>query len=528
MNGDHPRAPAEVVIGLDVGTTAVKAVAFGLGGSSLHGASREYATHAPHGSLAASGVPGVQDPAMILVAATGALSECVAATRGASVLAVSVSAAMHGLIALDRERAPLTPLLTWADQRADAEAWALHRSGEARTLHALTGVPIHPMTPLAKLLWFARHDPGTWSRARWWAGLKDYLLLWLTGRLVTELSSASGTGLLEMSARTWSPAALEVCGVSVDRLPEILPTTATLEIAATTAVAVGLPVGTAVVAGAADGPLGNLGTGAISAGIAGLSLGTSGALRIAVSEPQVDDGLFCYALTESLWVVGGALSNGGAVMRWVGRSLVPEIAGAAGANADESILELAAGVPPGSDGLLMLPFLLAERAPLWSPELHGAYLGLRADHTRAHFARAALEGVCIQMRIILGRLDSIDEIRAVRATGGAFRSQLWRSVMAATLGRPLSIVDDANGTARGAAALGLYALGRASSLNGALAALRDAAGSPTSPTPGLCAVDAGLVALYEGVLASVAERIRGLSNVADAIERVGYRRRLPG
>jgi gluconokinase len=494
-------APAPVVIGLDVGTTSVKAVAFAPGTSWRHAAVREYPLLQP--------APGqlVQDPATVLLACTDALAQCVAGVGATEVLAVSVSAAMHGLVALDADCVPMTPLITWADSRAREEAWALHRTGQAADIHAATGVPVHPMTPLAKLLWFSEHDRQTWTAARWWVGLKDYLLRWLTGTLATELSSASGTGLLDMSTRTWSTAALGLCGVSADRLPRILPTTATLALSPATAARVGLPAGTTVVVGAADGPLGNLGTGAMGPGVAGLSLGTSGAVRIAVDEPAVDDAgaLFCYALTESTWVVGGATSNGGGVLRWAGRSLAPDVLAAAGDDGpDAAMMRLAASVPPGSEGLVMLPHLVSERAPLWEAGMPGAYLGLRRSHTRAHFVRAALEGVCMQMRGILDRLHEIEAVDTVRATGGVFRAPLWVEVMAAVIGRPLLLTGDAEGTARGAAALGLFALGQAPSLAAAAAEVGgNAATAAVEPDP-------SLVTTYDRLRASVPDLVSAL------------------
>ncbi len=499
--------PSEVIIGLDVGTTGVKAVAFGLGARWERIAIREYPLLQPAPNQQ------VQDPAMILTAAADALAECVAGVGRAKVLAISLSAGMHGLMALDEELRPLTPLITWADARAHEEARSLRRSGQAGELHAHTGVPVHPMTPLTKLMWFARHDPDTWAAARWWVGLKEYILLWLTGSLVTELSSASGTGLLEMSTRDWSPAALALSGVSAGQLPDILPTTATLELASAPADAAGLPAGTPVVAGAADGPCGNLGTGAITPGIAGLSLGTSGAVRMAVDAPHVDaDGtLFCYALTESLWVAGSAISTGGGIVRWAGRSLAPDVQAAPGdAGPDAAVLELAASVPAGSEGLVMLPYLVAERAPLWDPDLPGAYLGLRREHTRAHMVRAGVEGVCVQMRLILDRVDELAPVRSVRVTGGVFRSALWREVMAAMLDRPLHIVGDAEGTALGAATLGVYALGRAPTLPDAAAQLDDPGVSPPAPVE----ADPQLVATYDRLRASVPELIRPLGSVS--------------
>ncbi|MDQ3896977.1 MAG: gluconokinase [Actinomycetota bacterium] len=490
-----------------MGTTGVKAVAFAPGSSWHRVAVREYPLLQP--------APGrlVQDPATIVGATASALSECIAAAAPAEPLAVSVSAAMHGLIALDAQCVPLTPLITWADSRAAEEAWELHRSGRGAELHARTGTPTHPMTPLAKLLWFAGHDRAIWTAARWWVGLKDYLLWWLTGTLATELSSASATGLLDMSTRTWSSVALGLCGVPSEHLPPILPTTSVLPMAAETARQVGLPAGTSVVVGAADGPLGNVGTGAMAAGVASLSLGTSGAVRIVVPEPQVDlDGaLFCYALTGSLWVVGGATSNGGGVVRWAGRSLAPDVVAASVEGGhDAAVLRLAAGVPPGSEGLVMLPYLVAERAPLWEPDLPGAYLGLRRRHTRAHLVRAAVEGVCMQMRLIVDRLDAMHAVRSVRATGGVFRSPLWREVMAAAIGRPLHLVGDAEGTARGAAALGIFALGRAPTLAAAAAQLGADDVSPPIEADGRA------VAVYARVRERVPALVASLDHAARA------------
>lgn len=499
-------SPVQVIVGLDVGTTGVKAVAFGLGSSWRRVAIREYPLLRPAPDQE------VQDPDTILTAAADALAECALAAGGAEVLAVSVSAAMHGLIALSPDLRPLTPLITWADARAREQARSLRESGEGPELHALTGAPVHPMTPLAKLMWFEQHEPQTCASARWWVGLKDYVLLWLTGTLVTELSSASGTGLLEMATRTWSPMALELAGVSADHLPQIEPTTSRLRLAPATASRVGLPAGTPVVVGAGDGPLGNLGTGAITSGVAGLSVGTSGAVRIAVSKPRVDPGhtLFCYALTDFMWVVGGAISNGGDVVRWAESSLTPDLQGTPEAGLDETLLTLAATVAAGSDGLVMLPYLLAERAPLWDPDLPGAYLGLRRQHTRAHLVRAAIEGVCAQLRLIVDRLDAIEPVRSVCATGGVFRSSLWSEVMAAMLDRPFQIVGEAEGTALGAAALGLFALGRASTLTDAVELLADA-DAPAAPQ---LEADPQLVATYDRLRASIPELIRELDGVA--------------
>lgn len=512
--------PDDVILGLDVGTTAAKAVAFGLAGSGRTGsdwpgsawrraALREYPLRQPE--------PGwqVQDPDEVAAAVLAALAEVVAACQGARVAAISVSTAMHGLIGLDAQRQPLTPLLTWADARSVPQARRLKESGAALALYRASGSPIHPMTPLTKLMWCAEHDPALTARARHWVGLKDFVLATLTGQVVTEASSASGTALWDLGTRNWNPVAVALAGVRPEQLPPILPTTTQLGLGAAVAARLGLPAGTPVVVGAADGPLGNLGTGAVQPGTAGLSIGTSGAVRMLVHEPALDpDGrLFCYALTDDHWVLGGAVSNGGEVLRWAGRLLGADLLrDAAGANADAELLALAEAVPPGSEGLLMLPYLLAERAPLWDPELTGAFLGIRHGHSRGHFVRAAVEGVALQLSAIVSRLDRIVPVQSVRATGGVFRSELWRAVLAGTLARPVTVVGGAEGTALGAAALGLFALGRSPSLEDAAAQLR--VGGPEQ----VLLADPDAVAAYAALRGSVPALLRAYTEVTEMFD----------
>ncbi|WP_226345422.1 gluconokinase [Agilicoccus flavus] len=472
--------PAEVVIGLDVGTTAAKASAFGIDSSWRHTVVREYPLLHPK--------PGweVQDPQVVLAAVMASLSEAAEAAGGAKVVAISLSSAMHGLIGLGPGGRPLTPLLTWADSRAGDIARELRADPRAAELHRVSGTPVHSFSPLAKLMWFRRNEPELCAKVTSWIGLKDWIIQALTGTLATELSCASGTGLLDLTTRDWNPTALELAGVEYEQLPPVLPTTSALGLSRSVAARIGLPTATGVVLGAGDGPLGNLGTGALTPGVVGLSLGTSGALRMAVDGPVVDHGggLFCYALTEQTWVVGGAVSNGGVVVRWCGdvfaRDLLKARAGQEDAHVDAELLSMARSVPVGCDGLVMLPYLLAERAPLWNPDLPGAYLGVRRSHTRGHFVRAAIEGVALQMSTILDDLDAVHPVESVRATGGVFRSALWRVVLASALARPLTVTGGAEGSALGAAALALYGLGRADSPLAGLALLP--AGQDSEPT----------------------------------------------
>jgi gluconokinase len=266
--------------------------------------------------------------------------------------------------------------------------------------------------------------------------------------------------LLDLSSLDWDPEALDVAGIAPERLAALVSATERLELRPDAAARLGLDPETPVVVGAADGPSANLGVGAIAPGIAACSIGTSGALRVTVERPAVDraHSLFCYALTPGRWIVGGAISNGGVVLRWAGAALAPDL----GEHPEGALLELAAKVPAGSDGLIMLPYLLGERAPLWSAPTPAAYVGLARHHGRGHLVRAALEGVCQQLRLVLDAIrDAGNEVTELRATGGFARSVLWRQMLADVLDARVGFAASEEGSARGAAILGLQALGLA-------------------------------------------------------------------
>lgn len=439
-------AANDIILGLDVGTTAAKASAFSLDGKVRLTASREYPLLNPQ--------PGwhTQDPDAIANGVLDAMRDAVSQVDAAAVIGISISTAMHGLIGIDSDLRPVTELLTWADSRAWQQANTLNEHATGPRLHYTSGTPTHPMSPLVKLCWFRDERPDILRLTDRWIGLKDWILVNLTGQVVTELSCTSGSGMLDMETGDWNPEAIELTGVRPDQLPRILATTDTLPLSADAAKRVGLSAGLPVVLGAGDGPLGNLGTGALEPGKAGLSIGTSGAVRMVVRKPAVVSGLFCYALTKDVWVAGGAVSNGGLVQRWLTQTYAP------GCD-DATACRRAEAIPPGSDGLVMIPYLVAERASLWDSEIRGAFVHVRQAHTPDHFLRAGVEGVAYQLWTILRRLRMINRVDEVRATGGVFRSQLWRDVVAGVFNRPLVVTGAAEGSGLGAAILGTVALG---------------------------------------------------------------------
>jgi gluconokinase len=496
---------AEVVLGVDIGTTATKVIALDTEGMLRSTAHAGYPLEEPNPGEA------VQHPDAILDAVLRSLAEVSAEVRdlGLNVAAVSLSSAMHSLLAVDAAGRPLTPSITWADERAAAEAERLRVTPEGRALHRRTGTPIHAMSPLAKLLWFREHQPEVLATARCWMGIKEHVVRRLTGECVVDHSIASGMGLFALAALDWDPEALWLAGIDAGRLPMPVPTTTVLEgLRPSVAGSVGLDPATPVVVGAGDGPLANLGVGAVRPGTAACSIGTSGAVRVAVEQPAVDEAghLFCYALTTERWLSGGAINNGGVVLRWLAEALAPDL----GEHAESALLALAGQAPAGSEGLLMLPHLYGERAPHWSAWARGAYLGLTHTHRREHLVRAALEGVCLQMAVVLDSVRAAGaEVRQVRATGGFARSPLWRQLLTDVLGVDVHFPAGTEGSSRGAALLGLVALGRIPGI--------DAAGDGVGiaevrhPDPAASAVYAELRPVFDAVhdaLAPVFERLR--------------------
>ncbi|MGY1714463.1 gluconokinase [Geodermatophilus sp. SYSU D01106] len=502
----------DVVVGLDSGTTATKAVTAGADGRVRDLVSVGYRLSVPAPGRAELDAQRLADAAVEALAAVSAAAR----ERGDRVVGVCLSAAMHGLVPMDDDGRPLGPVVTWADDRAAGFAEALRADGRAGGLHTRTGTPVHPMSPLLKLAALRAEDPDRLASVPRWGGVKELVVSALRGGpQVLDRACASATGLYGIRAGAWDTEALDVAGVRAAQLGEVLPTTAVLpglrpEVAAAT----GLPRDTPLVIGASDGVLANLGIGAVRPEVAAVSLGTSGAMRVVVPAPTVDPAhrLFCYALTEDHWVVGGAVNNGGSVVRWAAQALADgdALGGEEADELDARLLEEAAGVPAGSAGLLCLPYLLGERAPWWRSGLRGAYVGLRREHRRGHLVRAAVEGVCQQLALVRDAFSATGlPVTEVRATGGAVASPLWVSTLAAALDLPVRVADSPEGTGLGACLLGLHALGALPDLDAATALV--GVSDPVEPDP--AAAD-----LYRRTRPLVEQSARALADVLTTLD----------
>ena len=442
-------AGTPVIVGVDLGTTSAKAIALDEQLRVWASAAVGYALHVPQPGRAEL------DPDEVAGAAQRAMTQVLAAAgaQGATVRAVSLSAAMHSLLAVDDAGRALTPALTYADSRATPQAAALRATDEGRALYRRTGVPHHAMAPLLKAAWFAEHDPQLAERASRWISLKEHFMARLGAAPAVDHSIASGTGLLDVRRRAWDAEALRIARIRTDQLAPLVSTTATVAAGA---------LDVALVAGGGDGALANLGAGAVVPGTAALSIGTSGAVRVVTREPLMDAGgrLFCAVLDEAHWVVGGAITNGGLVLRWLRDQLF-----SANTTYDE-LTARAAATPPGAQGLLFVPSLAAERAPEWDGHVGARLAGLDLGHGQGHVVRAGMEGVALQLRrVVEAMAESGIPIARIHATGGFTASAVWLQIVADVLQREIVVPVQADGSSIGAVLLGMVAVGAAANID---------------------------------------------------------------
>ena len=456
-------------IGVDIGTTSAKVIAYDRKGKILAEDSGSYSLDTSQPGRAE------QNPDEILDAVIDSLAEVVRAAVEAGadeISCVSFSAAMHSLLALDEDGKPLTPSLTYADNRASGQAARIKRDLDGTGIHRRTGTPIHPMSPLTKLLWFKEEDPETYGAAARWVSVKEYVFSQLFGEYVVDHSIASATGLFNLQELDWDEGVLDLLELPRGKLSRPVPTTYVVkDMNQEHAERLGLPRETPFVVGANDGVLANLGLGATRPGIVACSIGTSGAVRSVVDRPQVDDDrtLFCYALTEEVWVIGGPINNGGMALQWAIDEMFPGIKDQAeeqGRDPYELMEEAVEDVPAGSEGLVFLPYLTGERAPYWNPDVKGVFFGLTLRHERKHLIRSVLEGVMYQMYAVQRALEKVaGKPKEIRATGGFAKSALWRQIMADVFGQEITFPESYESSCRGATLLGMYALGDIDSLD---------------------------------------------------------------
>lgn len=438
------------ILGVDIGTGSVKAVAVGLGGEAFASAQNHYPMMQP--------APGYaeQDSELIWQGFLDCINKVVTQLRNPPE-AISLSCAMHSLILVDAEGKPLTNMINWADIRSAEIAEKLRFDPEGKNLYEQNGTPVYSMSPLSKILWFKQNQPELFAQAAKFISIKELIWFRLFGQFQVDHSIASATGLFNILNFGWNKNTLKLAGIDENQLSEPVSTKylrndARDEICQK----LNLKQDTFWVIGANDGCLANLGSGANQPGVAALTIGTSGAVRVASSKPLYNFKAmtFNYILDEKTYICGGAINNGGLVLNWLLEKFMS--IKTVSAESYQQVFDLVKTVSAGSNGLLFLPYLTGERTPLWDSNSCGVFFGIKTNHTQSHFLRAALEGVCYAIRSVLDAvLQSAEIVQEIRVSGGFTASEVWLQLMADITGKKLIVVQAEDASAIGAAYLAI-------------------------------------------------------------------------
>lgn len=455
-------------LGIDIGTSGVKAILVEQGGNVVGSATAALELFTPQPGWAE------QDPESWWQATIDAVRALMARVPGAKVECIGLSGQMHSSVFLDKGGAVIRPALLWCDGRTTAECAEITAAagGEAQLRDWVRNPALEGFT-LPKVLWLRKNEPAAYMRLATLLLAKDFIRYRLTGVLATEPSDASATLMFDPATLQWCEPLLAAVGVSKQLLPTVGGSHEVLgKVTPDVAAELGLTSGTPVVGGGADNACGAAGVGAVAPGEAVASWGTSGTVMAPVAQPLVDPGLrahtFCHVV-PGLWYLMGVVLSAGGAFAWYRDRLAQDLASTD--HADVQLNDEAERVPAGAGGVTFLPYLQGERTPHRDAAARGAFVGLSLAHSRAHLTRAVLEGVSFAMRDSLTILQSLGLSPAqLLLTGGGAKSPFIRRLQSEVYGVPVTTVNREEGPAYGAALLGAVGVGAFRDLAAAAAA----------------------------------------------------------
>lgn len=435
---------SQYLLAHDLGTSANKATLYTFDGRLCASALKPYPTFYPQPGFVEQ---NPEDWWEAVCASTRELMEKSGA-KASEIAAVSFSGQMMGCLLVDRQGMPLRNMLIWADTRAQRQAQEMEARLGMEFIYRLTGHRVSASYSAAKLMWVREKEPESFARAGKMLQAKDFIIFRMTGRYVTDFSDASGTNLFDLQRKRWSEDILKALEIDASLLPEALPSQ---EIAGRllpeAAQACGLCEGIPVVVGGGDGSCACVGAGVVSEGNAYCALGSSSWISIASLEPILDERMRTFNwvhLDPSLYTPCGTMQAAGYSYSWFHDALCDtqiKEAQMRGISGYELVNQKAASSPPGAGGLLYLPYLLGERSPRWNLDARGAFVGLSVTTTRGDMARAVLEGVGMNLKIILDILARASSFEEVRLIGGGVQGDLWQQILADIWQKPLLLPD---------------------------------------------------------------------------------------
>jgi len=452
----------ELYIGTDIGTTSTKSVAFNKAGKAIYESAVEYELNTPNAYIAE------QNPDEVLDAVVTTLREVILQVQDISqIKLVSFSSAMHSLICLDKNNERLTESITWADTRSYKIAERLRSSSQGKEIYERTGTPIHPMTPLTKIMWLNEEANDIFKQTAKFISIKEYVFYHLFGKYVVDYSIAASNGFLNMKELDWDESILRDLMIDKSHLSEVVsPTYKDFDLLEKWQEKLPFLTSTEFVIGSSDGVLANIGMNAVKKGTVDVTIGTSGAARIVHNKPLTDEKgrTFCYPLLEDHWTIGGPVNNGGIILKWAKNELAQSESKKAALENEDAytyVTRMAQSVSPGADGVIFHPYLLGERAPIWDAEATGSFIGLQMHHKKAHLLRAVMEGILFNLLEVLELIEAQGgDIKRVYSSGGFARSETWRQMMADIFQLHVSIPESYESSCFGAVVVGLLATNR--------------------------------------------------------------------
>jgi gluconokinase len=461
----------ELFMGVDIGTSGVRAAVFDINGRQLALHYKEYPMICSEQGM------GEVEPDRIFDSFLEVVRKCVETGLDIQkkLVSIGLSTQLFSFIALGKDGECLTNVVTWADTRSKNQAEATGKQFDAYDLYARTGCrPDHPMYPLSKILWLKNEKKGIFNKAARFITIKGYILYKLFGVLAIDITDASTMGYFNIHHFKWDEYILDkVIEIDGDMLPQPVDCVHVFrgmnrEYAEIMDIRPDMPV----VAGSGDGMLANVGVGVFDNTAMSCTIGTSGALRIAVKKPLLDpaQSTWCYCFTRDTWVAGGAINNGGIVLKWLRDSFRNQFEADVDSYRTDGIYKLfdnfAEEIPVGCEGLVFLPYLTGERSPNWNTNAVGTLHGLKLFHTRKHIVRAAMEAVMYRMYSVYEAVTRVsDNVRQIRANGGYVKSDIWLRMQAGIFNKEIAVTGVAEAAAFGAAYMSMYASGAIDNLN---------------------------------------------------------------
>lgn len=450
----------QYVIGVDIGTGSTKALAVNFSGQVISSSQAHYQTVSPQFGHYE------QAPELVWQAFIKAISRLTSEIQS-SPAAVILSSAMHSVIPVDKHGVPLHNMIIWADNRSADIAGRIKKSAAGEMLYEQTGTPIHAMSPLCKIVWLKENNSIVFKQTHKFISIKEFIWHKLFGTYEIDHSIASATGLMDIENCTWSANALDMAGISAEQVSTLVSTNFKQDSAdIASCKLLGIPPSTPFIAGASDGCLANLGSFATGPGIAALTIGTSGAVRVASQKPvqNFKAMTFNYRLDDETFICGGPSNNGGAALKWYAEIFLQKPL--LDTSDYDNLLGTLSQTAPGADGLIFLPYLFGERAPVWNSEASGVFFGIKSRHNQSHFTRAVVEGISMALYDIADNMINGGlPISQVNVSGGFVRSSAWLQILANIFNKKICLINADDASATGAAYLGLKTLNIIQSYN---------------------------------------------------------------